>query len=502
MRVLIRLILWFGALYFAWLIAAGLADAKHRLADPISGISVQYQGRLMPVDRFAFLVSEDISGHTCLVWPPGGPRIAPLELAKRLIHEPGSLLDEPLIPIGNSKLKGMLSLQEKTSYYSANELVRCEQLFVLASLHQTRAAKNPRYSPTDIEQEIMEIHRRISLLDELCSGKGFAVLESDGSARVRFELLSSALNPWRLVFYFSMIGLLAWGLRFMGSGRWAENLMLLTVIASIGIFGMGMWLRMMYLDRVPAGNTFEALLWIGFGSLGFGAIGYLRSRKAWLLGAGLIGMAVASALALIVPVNQREAQLPIALTNNLWLLLHVITITISFGSLLLAAALGHVYLIHRRFASSGKDSHQLAMAIYRSLQIGSTLLAAGVILGGVWASTSWGRFWGWDPKETWSLITFLIYIIFLHARRAGWIGDVGLAISSIYGLAAICWTFYGLNYLVGSGLHTYGFGNGSPGWLAAWLVGEIVFIQLCLSNAPIRRHLDDDARCGHATKPR
>ncbi len=491
MSALIRLILWLCVLFIAWLMIAGLGDAQRRLGDPFAAIPVRYHGRLMPMDRFALLISEDISGHTKIISSPRSYPMAPLELAKQLIHEPRSLLDEPLIPIGNAKLKAKLSLQTGTEYFSANELVQCEQLFVIASMQQAKSVEHPRYSPTKIEREVMEIHRRISLLDGLCSGKGFVIHDSDDYDLAGFELFSSTHNPWRVVLYISTIGLLFMGLRFMRSGRWVKILMLLTVVATIGVFGLGMWLRMMYLDRVPAGNTFEALLWIGIGSLVFACIGFLRSQKAWLLGCGLVGIAVATAFALLVPMNQREAPLAMSLANNLWLFFHVITITVSFGALLLGAALGHVYLIHRRFASGAEESHRIAMAIYRSLQIGSILLVAGIILGGVWANTSWGRFWGWDPKETWSLITFLIYVVFLHARKAGWVGDVGLAICSIFGLAAISWTFYGLNYLVGSGLHTYGFGNGSPGWLAGWLIGEIVFVHYCMSTSPIHRHPSD-----------
>jgi ABC-type transport system involved in cytochrome c biogenesis permease subunit len=78
----------------------------------------------------------------------------------------------------------------------------------------------------------------------------------------------------------------------------------------------------------------------------------------------------------------------------------------------------------------------------------------------VWAAESWGRFWGWDPKETWALISILTYFAVLHARYVRWLKDFGLAASAVLGLVVIVWTFYGVNYVMATGLHSYGFGSG------------------------------------------
>ena len=102
------------------------------------------------------------------------------------------------------------------------------------------------------------------------------------------------------------------------------------------------------------------------------------------------------------------------------------------------------------------------------LQAGTLLLAAGTLLGGVWASYSWGRFWGWDPKETWALIALLVYLAVLHARFAGWIRELGLALGSILGGLAVVMAWYGVNYVLGTGLHSYGLGAGGAN---AWVLG-------------------------------
>ena len=98
--------------------------------------------------------------------------------------------------------------------------------------------------------------------------------------------------------------------------------------------------------------------------------------------------------------------------------------------------------------------------LYRCLQIGVGFLATGIILGGIWADYSWGRFWGWDPKETWALIALLGYIVILHGRLAGWLKDFGMFMASSFAFFLILMSWYGVNFLLGTGLHSYGFGSG------------------------------------------
>jgi ABC-type transport system involved in cytochrome c biogenesis permease subunit len=107
--------------------------------------------------------------------------------------------------------------------------------------------------------------------------------------------------------------------------------------------------------------------------------------------------------------------------------------------------------------------HTLAGFIYKTFQVAVLLLAAGTILGGLWADVSWGRFWGWDPKEVWALVSLLAYLAILHGRYAGLFGDFGLAAGSVLGASAIVFSWYGVNFVLGAGLHSYGFGKGGQG---------------------------------------
>ncbi len=117
----------------------------------------------------------------------------------------------------------------------------------------------------------------------------------------------------------------------------------------------------------------------------------------------------------------------------------------------------------------------LSNFIYRTMQVGVLLIAAGTILGGVWADYSWGRFWGWDPKEVWALITLLVYLIPLHGRFAGWVSTFGLVVASVVCFLSVVMAWYGVNFVLGVGLHSYGFvEGGSQGIMSVIIAGVLV----------------------------
>jgi hypothetical protein len=117
---------------------------------------------------------------------------------------------------------------------------------------------------------------------------------------------------------------------------------------------------------------------------------------------------------------------------------------------------------------------------YKAIQVGVLLLAAGTILGGVWADSSWGRFWGWDPKEVWALVALLGYLCVLHARFAGWVGQRGLPALSVACFSLVVMAWYGVNFVLGAGLHSYGFGGGGQGWVYAAVLIEMLYAGLAL----------------------
>lgn len=168
-----------------------------------------------------------------------------------------------------------------------------------------------------------------------------------------------------------------------------------------------------------------------------------------------------------------------AVLNSYWLDYHVTCMMLSYGAFTVAFGMAILYLLRShlpRFTKWTPTLDELDLYIYRAIQFGWPLLGIGIVLGAVWADTAWGRMWSWDPKETWSLITWLIYTAFIHVRLVhGWKGKV-MAWASIAGYCAVLFTYLGVNFIL-SGLHSYAGNNpvmasGIPIWL--WVVIGVV----------------------------
>ncbi|MEK7358525.1 MAG: cytochrome c biogenesis protein CcsA, partial [Bdellovibrionota bacterium] len=118
----------------------------------------------------------------------------------------------------------------------------------------------------------------------------------------------------------------------------------------------------------------------------------------------------------------------------------------------------------------------IAVSIYRAVQVGIVLLAAGTILGGVWADYSWGRFWGWDPKETWAFISLMGYLALLHGRLSGLVQTFGMMAGAIVSFNLVIMAWYGVNYVLGAGLHSYGFGAGGVEYVGAFVALDLIYV--------------------------
>ena len=107
-------------------------------------------------------------------------------------------------------------------------------------------------------------------------------------------------------------------------------------------------------------------------------------------------------------------------------------------------------------------------------------LAGGTILGGIWADYSWGRFWGWDPKESWALVSLLAYLALLHGRLVQWIKPFGMAVGSVMMFFSVIMAWYGVNFILGAGLHSYGFGAGGVEYVLGFLIIHLILCVLAL----------------------
>ncbi|HEX4086731.1 MAG TPA: cytochrome c biogenesis protein CcsA [Chthoniobacteraceae bacterium] len=241
----------------------------------------------------------------------------------------------------------------------------------------------------------------------------------------------------------------------------------------------GIAMRCIIAGRPPVTNMYESVVWVSFGIMAFAFIFLLRYRALTYLLAALPVSLTCLLLVQQLPVAMPENIDPLVpvLRSNYWLTIHVLTITLSYAAFGLAMGFGHIVLYRfiRNPVNAARDE-TLHFWLYRILQLGVLLLATGTILGGVWANYSWGRFWGWDPKETWALIALLCYIFVLHGRIVGWWDHFGLALASVVCFCAVVMTWYGVNFVLGKGLHSYGFGIGGEKYVSALVCVDLVYV--------------------------
>jgi cytochrome c-type biogenesis protein CcsB len=293
---------------------------------------------------------------------------------------------------------------------------------------------------------------------------------------VNFYTLQPFAKAWKvyIVAFLVMLGVL-WFEKF--TFYWGA-LGLFT--AGLSIQGYGFLERMAISGRPPVTNMYESVIWVGFGIAALALLFELIYRaKYYLLAAAPLAVLCLS-LADRLPAVLDPSIKPLVpvLRDNFWLSIHVPTITLSYACFALSMGLGHIILGHYLVAPHASERiRRLSGWNYSLLQIGVLLLATGIILGGIWAHFSWGRFWGWDPKETWALIALLAYLIPLHGRLVGWLSHFGMGVAAVVCFNAVLMAWYGVNFVLGTGLHSYGFTTGGSELLIASIVGlDLLFV--------------------------
>jgi ABC-type transport system involved in cytochrome c biogenesis permease subunit len=243
-------------------------------------------------------------------------------------------------------------------------------------------------------------------------------------------------------------------------------------------------LRIYILERPPVSNMFETVIYVPWVALAaVFAVPFFR-KQTLILSAAALSSAILLILIKVTNLHHSLDQVQAVLDSQFWLTTHVLMVVGSYGLFLLASLLGHFYLVITLIRNKSAESLSwLAQRILQILYAGTLCLITGTILGGIWAAESWGRFWDWDPKESWAFISSCLYLIWIHAYRFRKIGDFGLAIGAVAGFLAISFTWYGVNYLLGTGLHTYGFGTGGESIYYLFCAAELIFI-----NGAIWRH--------------
>lgn len=297
------------------------------------------------------------------------------------------------------------------------------------------------------------------------------------------EVIYNEFHPFRWAYIFYIIAAVLFLFVWI-TNRWNQKSLSITIWSLSGLafflHTLGFFIRVYLTGRAPVSNMYETVVWVSWGAFVFAVILEMAYKFRYVLFAGLISCVLSLIIADTAPAVLDPSLHPLepVLRSNYWLTIHVMTITISYAAFLLAFVLGDIGLIYyfideKKYEEKIKN---LTQAIYRSFQIGVAFLAPGIILGGIWADYSWGRFWGWDPKETWALIALLGYLAVLHGRLTGWIKNFGMIASAVLTFSLVIMAWYGVNFILGAGLHSYGFGAGGVEYVSGFVVVHLLFV--------------------------
>ena len=319
-----------------------------------------------------------------------------------------------------------------------------------------------------------------------------------GGKDLKREVHYNGLKPFRTAWVLYLLGFLALLASFPLASRGLTWTGFAALVAGFSLNTYGMALRVLISGRPPVTNMYETIVFVAWGGMLFALI-FEAVYKVRYFGACA---AAVSTIALLIADNVPIFDAAISplvpvLRDNMWLTIHVLTIMLGYAAFTLAMGIGHLNL-GLYFFRPGEAVlfKNLSLFLYRTIQVGTLFLAVGTLLGGVWASYSWGRFWGWDPKETWALIATLGYLAILHARMTGWIKDFGMAVGSLLGYLLVLMAWYGVNFVLGTGLHSYGFGSGGY-----WYVGGFVAFEMAVITAALLRRRSELQKHAPASAP-
>jgi ABC-type transport system involved in cytochrome c biogenesis permease subunit len=254
------------------------------------------------------------------------------------------------------------------------------------------------------------------------------------------------------------------------------------IIVAFGLTTVGIVTRMWLESRPPVTNLYSSALFVGWGAVSLCVLlEYFYKNAIGSAAAGLIGFATLLIAHHLALGGDTLEMMRAVLDSNFWLATHVVTIAVGYSATFLAGLLAIIYVLRGVLTRSLDEGTAAALGrmIYGIVCFATLFSFVGTILGGIWADQSWGRFWGWDPKENGALLIVIWNSILLHARWGGLVKERGLACMAIFGNVVTAWSWFGVNML-GVGLHSYGFMDSAFWWLIAFVVSQLAIIAIAM----------------------
>jgi len=485
-----------GAAKAAVLLAGALlAPAAARAAEipdaattaRLRALPVQHDGRTMPFDTQARESVFKVTGKRA--WPG----IDPVAMAAGWAFDPQGWVDEPIVKVKGTGVAEVCGLPTGTRYASFRKLVESAGLREAVGAARAREEAEEKLSPFD--KDVQALEQRLLVLDGLFRGGGILPIPvadpvgawqpaqgiatpaalADLGDRVRaaapagypspekidLELSYNARRPTRVAWILLVAAAIAAALTLNQDRFRLSWVAALGTIGGFAVISWGLWARWAIAGRIPASNMYESMLFLSWGVALFGVISVLARQRMLVLNAAATS-ALATLLLDVLPMDPFIHPMPPVLSGTPWLAIHVPIIMLGYASLAMVTLFAHLVVGVELFAPSRRDlAERWGQLAYWYTHVGSILLLAGILTGSIWAASSWGRYWGWDPKEVWSLVAFLAYMAILHAKSDLQIGGFGVAVASIAAFWTILMTYLGVNYVLASGLHSYGFGSSS-----------------------------------------
>ncbi len=564
--------------------ATARAQLPHSIDyDVVRGLVVQHDGRWPPLDTAARDIVWSVTGDAEFLGED------PVGLLLGWTFDPPRWMQTPLIPVKNPELRRAFGLSAHQERFSFLELIDHETLRPLMQRAATLASRKP----DALEEKALSIRKKLLTLQRVWSGQAIrpiphpndadgawssipgdsaggvpspdgaptawralrtAYVEDDAAGfsvaatalqeaiaqlatahivdrdRLASELLYNRINPFRLAAWGLGLGwLLAVASMFLRR-RWVDVAAFLALFSGFSFTTWGLYLRWQFAGRIPASNMYESLLFLAWGTSLFAVVATVVQRQRLVPFTAAFMAALTMLLCNVLPMDGFVRPIAPVLLGTVWMSIHVPIIMVSYSILAIAVLVAHLQLSTMAFFPARETTiRKLDAMHYWYVHLGSILLTLGIVTGSMWASSSWGRYWGWDPKEVWSLIALLGYMVIVHTRgdrghtSTGMLEAGGVFSLAILGLIAVAWgrvdiplamgvssavaallvfllvrgvfatavksivcfwlvimTYVGVNYVLGTGMHSYGFGKGAVvRHVTRIAVAELAFIGAC-----------------------
>ena len=299
----------------------------------------------------------------------------------------------------------------------------------------------------------------------------------------RFNLMEPFYHSMVLYVAAFLLACMSW----LACPRGFRRTAFLLLVLALAVHSFGMFSRMYLQGRPPVTNLYSSAIFVGWGAVIIGLVLERLFRDG--IGAACSGMVGFITLIIAHHLGASGDTLEMmqaVLDSNIWLATHVVVITAGYSAMFLAGFLAIAYVVLGVFTRllTRESTQKLSRMVYGVVCFATLFSFVGTVLGGIWADQSWGRFWGWDPKENGALLIVLWCALILHARWGGYIRQRGLMAMAIVGNAITAFSWFGVNML-GVGLHSYGFMDKAFPWLLGFVISQ--FVLAALTRLPAKR---------------